>query len=136
MGNSWFASAGTRIELIAESFARFFGRPLIESAPCGLEQAMWEAPRAIVAHGTELEPLFFYGNRVALELFAMRADAFIGLASYSSAEPSEREERTRMFEGLRLRGFVEDLKSSGFIAAALHRSGRHDAIVAPSDHDD
>ena len=102
------ASAGARIELIAESFARFFGRPLIESAPRGLEQAMWEAPRAIVAHGTELEPLFFYGNRLALDLFDLRAEAFIGMASYSSAEPSERKERARMLEGLRLRGFLGD----------------------------
>lgn len=105
------ASAGPRLELIAESFARFFERPLVESAPCGLEKALWEAPRAIVAHGTEVEPLFFYGNRLALELFGLRADAFIGLASYSSAEPSEREERARMLEGLRLRGFLEDYSS-------------------------
>ena len=30
-----------------------------------------------------------------------------------------------------LRTFVEDLKSSGFVADALHRSGRRDATVAP-----
>ena len=30
-----------------------------------------------------------------------------------------------------LRAFVEDLKSSGFVADALHRSGRRDATVAP-----
>lgn len=117
-------SAGSRLALIAESFARHFGRPLVEAVPGGLEQAMWDAPRAIVAHGTELEPLFFYGNRAALELFAMRADAFIGLPSHSSAEPSEREERARMLEGLRLRGFLEDY--SGVRIAA---SGRRFAIA-------
>jgi polar amino acid transport system substrate-binding protein len=31
-----------------------------------------------------------------------------------------------------LRAFVEDLKSSGFVADALHRSGRCDATVAPA----
>jgi polar amino acid transport system substrate-binding protein len=30
-----------------------------------------------------------------------------------------------------LRAFVEDLKRSGFVADALHRSGRRDATVAP-----
>ena len=31
-----------------------------------------------------------------------------------------------------LRGFVEDLKASGFVAGALARSGQHDAKVAPA----
>jgi hypothetical protein len=118
------ASAGLRIELIAESFARSFGRPLVESAPRGLEQALWEAPRAIVAHGTEPEPLLFYGNRVALELFALDARGFIGLASYSTAEPHEREERARMLERLRLRGSLADY--SGVRIAA---DGRRFRIV-------
>lgn len=30
-----------------------------------------------------------------------------------------------------LRGFIEDLKASGFVAAAFERSGRRDAVVAP-----
>lgn len=122
--HAMLSRAGPRLALIAESFARHFRRPLVEAAPGRLEQAMWNAPRAIVAHGTELEPLFFYGNRVALELFAMRADAFIGLPSYSSAELSERGERARMLEGLRLRGFLEDY--SGVRIAA---SGRRFAIA-------
>ena len=31
-----------------------------------------------------------------------------------------------------LRGFVEELKASGFVADALARSGQHDAKVAPA----
>jgi hypothetical protein len=112
-------SAGPRLALIAESFARHFGWRLIEAAAEGLETAMWQAPRAIVAHGTEPEPLFFYGNRLALELFAMRAQAFVGLPSYSSAEPSAREERARMLEGLRLHGCVANY--SGVRIAATGR---------------
>lgn len=118
-------SAGERLALIAESFAGFFDRPLVETSPGTLEWAMWVAPRAIVAHGTELQPRFFYGNRVALRLFAMRATAFIGLPSHESAEPAEREAREHMLEGLRLRGFVDDY--SGVRIAA---NGRRFRIVA------
>lgn len=40
--------------------------------------------------------------------------------------------RSRSDETIRfLREFVEQLKSEGFIAEALHRAGRNDAIVAP-----
>ena len=49
-------------------------------------------PRAVVAHGTEDVPRFFYGNRLALELFAMRAGQFIGLPSHESAEAGLRDE--------------------------------------------
>jgi hypothetical protein len=100
------ASAGKRLTLIAASFARLAGRPLVVTGP--LEQALWEAPRAIVAHGTELEPLFFYGNRLALRLFAMRAADFIGLPSHRSAEPALREERAAMLARLDRDQMIDD----------------------------
>ena len=31
-----------------------------------------------------------------------------------------------------IRGLIEDLKASGFVAAGLERSGQHDAVVAPA----
>ncbi len=88
--------AGDRIALIESSFARLAGRALVVG---GTE--LWSAPNAVVAHGTEAPPLFFYANAIALNLFRMDASRFIGLPSYRSAEEgSEREERERMFEQL------------------------------------
>jgi hypothetical protein len=117
------ASAGGRLALIAESFARLAGRPLVEPSPGGSEQAMWDAPRAIVAHGTEPEPRFFYGNRVALELFAMTAAAFIGLPSKRSAEPALRQERARMLAGLAQHDIVDD-----YAGVRIASTGRRFAI--------
>src|SRR5687768_9181143 len=102
-------SAGERLVLIAGSFARLSGKRLVEADP--LEQALWEAPRAIVAHGTEPEPLFFYGNRAALQLFAMSAADFIGLPSHHSAEPALREERARMLARLEAGDIIDDYHS-------------------------
>jgi len=118
------ASAGERLALIAESFERLAGRPLVELARNGLEQAMWGAPRAIVAHGTEAEPLFFYGNRVALELFAMTAAEFIGLPSHRSAEPALREARAQMLAGLERSGIV-----NGYEGVRVAADGRRFAIA-------
>jgi hypothetical protein len=117
------ASAGERLASIAGSFARLAGRHLVESSPGGLERALWDAPRAIVAHGTEAEPLFFYGNRIALELFAMTAAEFIGLPSHSSAEPALREARARMLAGLEQGGIVE-----GYSGVRIAADGRRFAI--------
>ena len=118
------ASAGDRLALIAESFERLSGRPLVEPSRGGIEQALWEAPRAIVAHGTEAEPLFFYGNRVALELFAMTAAEFIGLPSHRSAEPGLREARARMLAGLEQGGIVD-----GYAGVRIAADGRRFAIA-------
>jgi hypothetical protein len=118
------ASAGERLALIARSFERLAGRPLVEPSPGGIAQAMWDAPRAIVAHGTEGEPRFFYGNRVALDLFAMTAAEFVGLPSHRSAEPGQREERARMLARLERSGMVD-----GYAGVRIAADGRRFAIA-------
>jgi nicotinamide mononucleotide adenylyltransferase len=120
-------SAGERLALIAASFARLAGRPLVAPSPGGIERALWEAPQAIVAHGTEAEPRFFYGNRIALELFAMTAAEFIALPSHRSAEPAQREARTRMLAGLDASGIVE-----GYGGVRIAADGRRFAIAGAS----
>ena len=97
------ASAGDRLALIEASFERLTGRPLVQPG-----EALWSMPRAVVAHGTEDVPRFFYGNRLALELFAMRAGQFIGLPSHESAEAGLREERAAMLARLERHDLVDD----------------------------
>jgi hypothetical protein len=97
------ASAGPRLALISESFARLTGEALV---PAG--QDLWSMPRAVVAHGTEGVPKFFYGNERALELFAMPAERFVGMPSHESAEPSMRTERAAMLERLQRDDVVAD----------------------------
>lgn len=96
-------SAGDRLALIASSFERLTGRPLV-SGP----GALWAAPRAVVAHGLEADPLFFYGNQVALDLFETTAADFIRLPSRLSAEPLLREERARLLARVADTGFIDD----------------------------
>ncbi|TIX50479.1 MEKHLA domain-containing protein [Alteraurantiacibacter aquimixticola] len=88
-------SAGARLALLEESFAHLAGRPLVAGG-----DGLWNAPGAVVAHGTQDPPLFFYGNRTALTLFRMSAEQFIGLPSYKSAEPGLRAERAAMLAKL------------------------------------
>jgi hypothetical protein len=101
------ASAGTRLSLIPESFARLTGRPLI--APAGdLAEALWSAPFVLLAHGTEADPVFFYGNRMALERFEITAEQLVITPSRLSAEFTERAERERLLEAVARRGFIDD----------------------------
>jgi len=96
-----------RIALIDESYRRLTGRQLVPPQD-DLALAFWNAPRAIVAHGTEADPIFFYGNALALELFEMSADVFTRLPSRLSAEAMQREERTRLLDCVTRNGFIDD----------------------------
>lgn len=98
-------STGERLELMPQSFQRLTGKPLVAGGG-----PLWSAPAVIVAHDTQDPPLFFYGNAMALELFRMSADQFIGLPSYKSAEPGLREERAAMFERLKSSNFIDDYR--------------------------
>ena len=99
--------AGSRLTLIAESFGRLTGRALVEM-PGDLAAALWTAPRVILAHGTEPDPLFFYGNRAALDLFEVSAADIVRMPSRLSAEAPLREERMRLLDRVTRDGFIDD----------------------------
>lgn len=101
------AEAAARIALVGESFARLLGRVLV---PAGTDpvRALWRAPAVIVAHGTEADPLFFFGNRAALARFACPAERFVGMPSRLSAEAPDRAERQALLERVSRDGFIAD----------------------------
>jgi hypothetical protein len=101
------AAAGPRLALVAESFARLTGRPLLGATPFSAE-AMWAAPFVLLAHGTGPDPVFFYGDRLALELFEVTADQLLCMPSRLSAETGDRAERARLLAQVSRRGFIED----------------------------
>jgi len=101
------ASAGARLSLIAASFQRLTGTGLVEAGG-DLARALWAAPRAVVAHGQGVDPVFFYGNRLALDLFEVTAADFVAMPSRLSAEPLLRDERARLLARVSADGFIDD----------------------------
>lgn len=95
------------IAKIASSYSYWFAKPLIPTE-ADIVTGLWNAPFALLAHGTEPDPLFFFGNRQALERFGYAPETFIGLASRLSAEPPNREERQHMLERVTQNGFIDD----------------------------
>jgi hypothetical protein len=112
-------SAGDRLQILASSFKRFTGRELAQAGEGGLAAALWSAPLAVVAHGTEADPVFFYANRTALDLFEMRITDFIRMPSRLSAEPLLREARARLMERVTSAGFIDDYEG-----VRISRTGR------------
>jgi hypothetical protein len=113
-----------RLALVAASFARLVGRPLVDQPT---PERLWNAPCVIVAHGSESDPVFFYGNRRALEVFEMDFAGFSQLPSRYSAEPLARGERARLLERVSRDGFIDDY--SGVRISATGRRFRIEQAV-------
>ena len=107
-----------RIALIAKSFARLLGRPLV-SGDGDVVAALWEAQQAIVAHGTQADPVFFFGNRAALATFECPVEQFIVLPSRLSAEAPLRAERQALLDRVSAQGFIDD-----YAGVRISASGR------------
>ncbi len=116
------AHAGGRIILIADSFRRVTGKKLVK--PGGeVAEHLWELPAVVLAHGTEADPLFFYGNRAALDLFEITAAELITMPSRLSAEPVAREERARLMARVSADNFIFD-----YSGVRIAKSGKRFAI--------
>ena len=117
-------AARARIALIAESFARLLGRPLVRGADP--VSALWQAPFAVVAHGTEADPIFRYANTAALTLWEMDWNRFTRLPSRLSAEaePDIQGDRARLLAAALARGWVGD-----YAGIRISASGRRFRIA-------
>lgn len=104
---AWTIQQRQRIAPIAASFRALTGRDLVPPTD-DIAAALWSAPAAIVAHGTEPDPIFFFGNATALRLFEMSFEEFTSLPSRLSAEPLAREERARLLDRVTRLGIIED----------------------------
>jgi hypothetical protein len=121
------ASLDERLRLIVSSYQRLTGNSLIDNVPtdtAALCAAVWNAPRAIVAHGTEDDPIFFYGNQLALQLFEMSFEEFARLPSRLSAEPLAQEARVNLLNKVTQQGFVD-----GYSGMRIAKSGRRFMIT-------
>ena len=113
-----------KLALLAGSFERLTGKRLVDNPS---SDGLWNAPRVIVAHGTEADPVFFYGNRMALQAFDMDFSEFTRLPSRYSAEAVNREERFRLLARVSRDGFIDDY--SGVRISATGRRFRIEQAV-------
>jgi PAS domain-containing protein len=91
--------------LLTGSFHRLVGRRLTD------RDAAWlynEAPFVVLAHDTQADPIFVYANKAAQDCFGYDWDEFRTLPSRLSAEAMLREERQRLLDSVRAKGFIAD----------------------------
>jgi len=101
------------ITLLLESYHYWMGKPLVpvpDDSPDALATYVHEAPFVIVSHNNLPDPLLNYGNKIALQLWEMNWDEFIGTPSRLTAEPMNREERSHMLQHATNKGYICDYR--------------------------
>jgi len=92
---------------------------LQQQGPMAIAQALFEAPFVVVSHGTQTDPVLNYGNQTALNLWEMEWSQFTQTPSRYTAEPMEREDRARLLQQAKEKGFIDDYQG-----IRISRSGR------------
>lgn len=97
-------------DLLCISYERCMGQPLVADASTSSQgiESLFTAPFALVSHGTEADPIFNFGNQIALDLFELTWEQFTALPSRKSAEPVNREERQRLLDRVTQHGYIDD----------------------------
>ena len=99
-----------QMQRLLNSYARCVGTELIDRSGTAEEQAhrLYDAPFVVVSHGTQADPILNSANAIALTLWEMPLDQFLQTPSRLTAEPVHRDERERMLEQTRRKGYIDD----------------------------
>jgi hypothetical protein len=97
-------------ERLRRTFHALTGRDLIDPtlSPEAAAEALFHAPFVVLSHDAAPDPLLTYGNRAALELFALTWEELIQMPSRLTAEAPNRAERTRLLAQVVALGFIDD----------------------------
>jgi hypothetical protein len=113
-------------ELILDSHLRLLQRPLLPDSPgMAIARRLYHASFVVLAHDGTRDPVFFYANLCAQQLFEMSWQNMVSLPSRLSAEPLAQAERRRLLDRVSQHGWIDDY--SGVRVAA---SGRRFRIAA------
>lgn len=69
---------------------------------------LYNAPTIVLAHDNAADPVFFYANRAAQQLFEMSWAEMVNLPSRLSAEPIAQHERQRLLDQVSTQGYIDD----------------------------
>ena len=120
----------SHVAALVRSYYELTGRQLIEQTDelATMAKRVDEAPFFVASHGLETDPVLDYGNRCALELFAMNWEEFTQTPSRLTAEAPNRAERERLLTSVTGKGFIDDY-SGVRITADGRRFRIHQATV-------
>jgi MEKHLA domain. len=105
---------------VLNSYRKWTGEELLElMVGESLAEQLNRTGRVLLSHGTETDPILNYGNETALALWEMAWDDFVRMPSRLTAEPMEREEREKLLDEVKAKGY-----SKSYTGVRVSRTGR------------
>ena len=97
-------------QILVNSYRQLLSKHLIEPIDSAeeLSKALFYAPFAVISHDTQIDPVFNYGNQIALQLWSISWNKLIQTPSRLSAEPINRENRSVMLEQVAAKGYIDN----------------------------
>ena len=98
------------VRLLCSSYQHWTGKTLLPGDLPETEMArqIFEAPFAVLSHGTEVDPILNYANQTGLNLFAMTWEEWTTMPSRHTAEPLLQKERAALMKRVTENGFIDD----------------------------
>ena len=97
-------------QILVNSYEQLLQKPLIApiNDPDQLAYELFHTPFVVVSHDTQDDPIFNYGNQVALELWSISWEQLLKTPSRLSAEPVNRTERAKMLAAATTKGYIDN----------------------------
>ncbi len=97
-------------QALLNSYRSHLGIELIDRSGSLLEQSqrLWHAPIVVLSHDGQADPIFTYGNQLALDLWEFDWESFIQLPSRLSAEPDAQADRDRLLAEAKAQGYIQN----------------------------
>ena len=112
MSDPWLSDEVVqRCGWLAAGFRRWTGHEILSDLahqPIDLARSLYDAPQVIVAHGTQIDPIFWFANRTAQRLWEVDWPMFIRMPSRQSVEAGEHDDRERLLARAQADGYVDD----------------------------
>ena len=81
-----------------------------DGTPLTQAERLFDYSQIVVSHGIQIDPVLNFGNRAALRLWEMDWEQFTRTPSRLTAEPMNREERSRMLAQAQNQGYISDYR--------------------------
>lgn len=102
------------------SYERCEGRPLVTAANAtDMVRKLVRAPFVFLSHDTQPEPVYTFGNALALQLWQMSWEEFTSMQSNRCAEPMHRAQREQFLRDVQQHGIAR-----GYAGVRISKHGR------------
>jgi MEKHLA domain len=97
-------------QILLDSYRQLVGCELLDRSSSLVEQSrlLYLAPFVVVSHDTQADPMFNYGNQVALDLWEIDWVTLLQTHSKATAEPVNRAIRQEMLAQAHSQGLIQN----------------------------